>query len=50
MAGLIACYTLALPFFGYTLLGNLVFGAAFFGADAALARSTAPAVAEGEAR
>lgn len=48
LAGLLACYTLALPFFGYTLLGNLIFGAAFFGADVALARSTSPTVAEAE--
>lgn len=50
IAGLIACYTLALPFFGYTLLGNFLFAGAFFGADVALARSISPAVAEGEAR
>jgi hypothetical protein len=43
LAGLIECYTLALPFFGYTLIGNLGFCAAMFGADAFLARSAAPA-------
>jgi hypothetical protein len=50
LAGLMTCYTMALPFFGYTLLGNLLFGAAFFGADAVLARASMPALAEGEAR
>jgi hypothetical protein len=50
LAGLIECFTLALPFFGYTLIGNLGFSAAMFGADALLARSTAPAaVAESSA-
>ena len=50
LGGLMMCYTMALPFFGYTLLGNFVFGAAIFGADAALARATAPALERGEAR
>lgn len=49
-AGLMLCYTAALPFFGYTLLGNLGFGALIFGADAVLARATEPAVAGSEAR
>lgn len=48
-AGLMACYVAALPFFDYTLLGNLGFGALIFGADAALARASAPAAVEGEA-
>jgi hypothetical protein len=39
---LIECYVMALPFFGYTLLGNLGFSAAFFGAEAWLA-DAAPA-------
>lgn len=43
LAGLMACYVAALPFFGYTLLGNLTFSAAFFGTDAALAPTAAPA-------
>jgi len=37
-AGLVQCYVMALPFFGYTLLGNLGFSAVFFGADAILTR------------
>jgi len=36
-AGLAACYVAALPFFGYTLLGDLGFSAALFGAHAWLA-------------
>ena len=31
-AGLAACYIAALPFFGYTLIGNLFYSAFFFGA------------------
>ncbi len=31
-AGLIACYAAAIPFFGYTLLGNLLYSAVLFGA------------------
>lgn len=34
LVGLEACYIAALPFFGYTLLGNLAFSAAFFGGEA----------------
>ena len=37
LAGLEACYIAALPFFGYTLLGNLAFSAAFFGGEALVA-------------
>jgi Family of unknown function (DUF6580) len=50
VGGLLTCYVMALPFFGYTLLGNLLFGATIFGADALLARAGAPAIVEGEAR
>ena len=32
LAGLTACYIAALPFFGYTLIGNLFYAAFFFGA------------------
>lgn len=32
MEGLIACYTAAIPFFGYTAAGNLFFAVALFGA------------------
>ena len=32
LAGLVACYVAALPFFGYTLVGNLFYSAFFFGA------------------
>lgn len=47
LAGLLACYTAGLPFFGYTLLGNLTFSAVFFSADAALAPATSPATESG---
>jgi hypothetical protein len=49
-AGLIECYTAAIPFFRYTLAGNLAFAGLAFGADALLARAASPAVVEGEAR
>ncbi|HTK78092.1 MAG TPA: DUF6580 family putative transport protein [Gemmataceae bacterium] len=42
MAGLEECYIAALPFFGYTLLGNLAFSAAFFGGEALAARVITP--------
>lgn len=47
-AGLLACYDAALPFFGYTLLGNLAFSAAFFGGEALASQVVAskPAVEE----
>jgi hypothetical protein len=32
LAGLAACYIAALPFFGYTLIGNLFYSSFFFGA------------------
>jgi len=38
-AGLIACYTAAIPFFGWTLLGDLCYGAAFFALHAWLSRT-----------
>jgi hypothetical protein len=41
LAGLGACYTAALPFFGRTLVSELAFGAAFFGLHAWLSRSVA---------
>lgn len=31
-AGLVACFAMAVPFYGYTLLGDLFFSATFFGA------------------
>ena len=37
-AGLAACYVAALPFFGYTLTGNLFYSAVFFGAHFWLTR------------
>jgi hypothetical protein len=49
-AGLLDCYFVALPFFRYTLLGNLGFAAVAFGLDAALARASVPAHAQSEAR
>lgn len=45
-AGLLACYTSALPFFQYTLSGDLFYSAALFGAYAlCTARSASPAYA-----
>ena len=44
-AGLIACYVAGLPFLGYTLLGDLGFSAALFGAHAYLTRAV-PAAEE----
>src|SRR5579871_5675106 len=41
MSGLATCYVAALPFFGYTLLGDLVFTAAIFGLYAVLTRTVA---------
>jgi hypothetical protein len=43
VAGLVDCYVLALPFFGRTLAGDLVFTAAIFGLHAWLTRRVAPA-------
>jgi hypothetical protein len=43
-AGLLDCYLMALPFFGYTLMGDLGFSALLFGAHAWLA-GPAPALA-----
>ncbi len=37
-AGLLACYVAALPFFGYTVLGDLFYSAVLFGAYALLKR------------
>lgn len=37
-AGLAACYVAALPFFGYTLAGDLAFAGLFFGLHAWLSR------------
>ena len=42
LAGLEACYIAALPFFGYTLLGNFAFSAAFFGGEALVAHAVTP--------
>ena len=41
LAGLAACYVSALPFFGYTVLGDLFFTAAIFGLYALLTRTIA---------
>ena len=41
LAGLSACYIAAIPFFGLTLLGDLVFTAAIFGLYAAATRTIA---------
>jgi hypothetical protein len=41
LAGLGACYTAALPFFGWTLASELAFGAVFFALHAWLSRSVA---------
>jgi hypothetical protein len=40
LAGLLACYTLALPFWGRTLAGDLLFSGALFGLYALLSRRT----------
>jgi hypothetical protein len=45
LAGLATCYVAALPFYGATLLGDLFFTAAIFGAYALLARNMAHAEA-----
>jgi len=37
-AGLLACYTAAIPFFGWTLLGDFTYGAVLFGLHAWLTR------------
>jgi hypothetical protein len=41
-AGLLACYTAALPFFGWTLLSDFTYAAAFFGLHAWLSRTVSP--------
>ena len=41
-AGLMACYIAALPFFGWTLLSDLTYCAAFFGLHAWLSRTVSP--------
>jgi hypothetical protein len=41
LAGLATCYVAALPFFGYTMLGDLFFTAAIFGLYALLTRTIA---------
>jgi hypothetical protein len=38
LTGLAACYIAALPFFGYTLIGNLFYSGVFFGAHFWLTR------------
>jgi hypothetical protein len=38
--GLLLCYVLAVPFFGYTLVGDLVWNAVFFGSYGAFRRWT----------
>jgi hypothetical protein len=43
LAGLAACYVAALPFFGTTLLGDLLFTGVLFGLHAVLARALARA-------
>ncbi|MFN4259904.1 MAG: DUF6580 family putative transport protein [Gemmataceae bacterium] len=43
VAGLMTCYTLAIPFFGWTLLGDVCYSAVFFGAHAWLSRTQFPA-------
>jgi hypothetical protein len=50
LVGLLECYTAAMPFFRYTLAGNLAFAGLAFGADVLLARAASPAIAEGDAR
>ena len=38
LAGLISCFTLAVPFFGYTLLGMAVYSTILFGGMAIVRR------------
>lgn len=40
-AGLMACYAAAIPFFGWTLLGDVCYGAVFFALHAWLTRTVA---------
>jgi hypothetical protein len=47
-AGLLECYAMGLPFLGYTLLGDLSFSAALFGAHAWLAGAAAEPQAAAE--
>ncbi|OFV99698.1 MAG: hypothetical protein A3F68_02200 [Acidobacteria bacterium RIFCSPLOWO2_12_FULL_54_10] len=46
ISGLLACYAAAIPFYGRTLAGDLLFAAAFFGLYAMARRMARPAVAE----
>jgi len=43
VAGLVACYVAALPFYGLTILGDVVFTAAIFGLNYLLTRALEPA-------
>jgi hypothetical protein len=45
LAGLMSCYTLALPFWGRTLAGDLLFSGALFGLYELLNRRAVPATA-----
>ncbi len=45
-AGLVTCYTLAIPFWGRTLAGDLVFSGALFGLYELISRRTAAHVKE----
>lgn len=45
VAGLVLCYTMALPFFGYTLAGMAVYSFVLFGGMALLTRARAGLVA-----
>lgn len=45
LSGLLACYTVALPFWGRTLAGDLLFSAAIFGLYALLSRRISARVA-----
>jgi len=42
LAGLARCYSMALPFWGRTLAGDLLYSAAIFGLFALLSRASAP--------
>lgn len=48
LTGLVDCYLAGLPFLGYTLLGDVAFSAAVFGAHAWLARAEPAAAPEPE--
>ncbi len=49
-AGLVKCYTMALPFFGRTLAGDLLFSGAIFGMYELLSRASSPTSSKQDVR